>query len=113
MTELPDEHQEIVVSSQQKLAFPGQLIPPEEQVVEAEWVRRYPSRRLRGLFDWLLLFFKLALALALTWLFYLIPPQTFPTPFQNWKNPVIIFLLVCYIGKTLLDTFFYDHYQPR
>lgn len=26
--------------------------------------------------------------------------------------PLVIFLLICYIGKLLIDTFFYDHYQP-
>jgi hypothetical protein len=91
----------------------GQVQSPVEDVVEAEWVRRYPSRRRGQLWRYLGALLKLIIACALTWLFYMIPPQAFPNPLQNWKNPVIIFLLVCYIGKTLLDTFFYDHYQPR
>jgi hypothetical protein len=34
---------------------------------------------------------------------------------QQWfayiQVPLIIFLLVCYIGKLLIDTFFYNHYK--
>ncbi len=26
--------------------------------------------------------------------------------------PVVIFLLICYLGKLLIDTFFYNHYEP-
>jgi hypothetical protein len=26
--------------------------------------------------------------------------------------PIIIFLLFCYIGKLIIDTFFYNHYNP-
>lgn len=28
------------------------------------------------------------------------------------QGPVIMLLLLCYIGKLLIDTFFYDHYRP-
>lgn len=83
-----------------------------DQVVEAEWVRRYPSRRHRNLYMWLALALKVAVAFGLAWLFIVLPAGELPTPLQTWKNPVIIFGLVCFIGKTLLDTFFYDHYQP-
>ena len=86
--------------------------PDPDLVVEAEWVRRYPSRRRRTLYAWLALLLKVLVAFALTWLFYVLPADSLPTPLQTWKNPVIIFGLVCFIGKTLLDTFFYDHYQP-
>ncbi len=84
--------------------------PPE--VVEAEWVRCYPARRRGHAWRWVALVLKLGLAFAATWLFVLLPVETLPTPLQNWKNPIIIFLLVCFVGKTLLDTLFYDHYQP-
>ncbi|MBI5650287.1 MAG: hypothetical protein HZC40_07575 [Chloroflexi bacterium] len=34
---------------------------------------------------------------------------------QQWfayiQIPIIIFLLVCYIGKLLIDSFFYNHYN--
>ena len=26
--------------------------------------------------------------------------------------PIVVFVLICYVGKLLIDTFFYDHYQP-
>ena len=26
--------------------------------------------------------------------------------------PIAVFVLICYVGKLLIDTFFYDHYQP-
>jgi hypothetical protein len=26
--------------------------------------------------------------------------------------PIVVFFLICYIGKLLIDTFFYDRYQP-
>ena len=26
--------------------------------------------------------------------------------------PIVVFVLICYIGKLLIDTFFYDHFQP-
>jgi hypothetical protein len=93
----------------------GEAKPPEKSedlVVEAEWVKRYPSRRRRNLYMWLALLLKLAAAFALAWLFYALPAGSLPTPLQTWKNPVIVFFLVCFIGKTMLDTFFYDHYQP-
>ena len=86
--------------------------PQQPIIIEAEWVRHYKARRRGQWLKWLGLLFRLSAAGALTWFFYIIPPDVFPDPFENWKNPVIIFLLVCYIGKTLLDTFFYDHYQP-
>lgn len=86
-------------------------LPPDHLVVEAEWVKRYPARRRRHWLFWLAALLKIAVACALTWLFYLLPAGALPTPLQTWKNPVIIFLLVCFIGKTLLDTFFYDHFQ--
>jgi hypothetical protein len=81
-------------------------------VVEAEWVRRFPSRRHRNLYAWLALALKVVAAFGLAWLFIILPAGSLPTPLQTWKNPVIICALVCFIGKTLLDTFFYDHYQP-
>ncbi len=35
---------------------------------------------------------------------------------QTWfayiQVPIVIFLLICYIGKLLIDTFFYNHYRP-
>lgn len=38
-----------------------------------------------------------------------IAPRTW---FAFVQVPIVIFLLICYIGKLLIDTFFYNHYQP-
>lgn len=38
-----------------------------------------------------------------------IAPRTW---FAFVQVPVIVFLLICYIGKLLIDTFFYNRYQP-
>ncbi len=88
---------------------PGALV---DNVVEAEWVRRYPARRLRSWLRWPALLLKLALAAGCAWLFLTLPFGGLPSTVQSWKNPVVILLLVCYIGKNLLDTIFYDHYRP-
>ncbi len=36
-------------------------------------------------------------------------PQTW---FAYFQVPLAIFLLICYVGKLLIDTFFYNRYQP-
>lgn len=114
MDETPEQPVSAIVpaSLPRSLDEPAELEAASDLVVEAEWVRRYPARRRRNLYTWLALVLKVAVALALAWLFVILPAGSLPTPLQTWKNPVIIFGLVCFIGKTLLDTFFYDHYQP-
>ena len=114
MEEKPEQPAITIVpaSPSQSLDEPVPVENDRDLVVEAEWVRRYPSRRRRNLYTWLALLLKLAAAFALAWLFIALPAGSLPTPLQTWKNPVIIFFLVCFIGKTMLDTFFYDHYQP-
>ncbi len=110
---VPADLQALTTAGQEQgLAQPGETSLPAQNVVEAEWVRRYPAQRRGQWLKYVAALLKVIVACGLTWLFYVIPPETFPNPFQNWKNPIVIFLLVCFIGKTLLDTFFYDHYQP-
>jgi hypothetical protein len=41
---------------------------------------------------------------------FLPSPDEFPPWVAKIQQPVIVFLLVCYIGKLLYDTLFYDHY---
>jgi len=53
----------------------------------------------------------LATALAVIVMF-LPPPSGFPAWLADVQAPVVVFLLVCYIGKLLYDTLFYDHYVP-
>lgn len=38
-----------------------------------------------------------------------IAPRTW---FAFIQVPLIVFVLLCFIGKLLIDTFFYDRYQP-
>ncbi len=69
-------------------------------------------RRLARLGLQLMIATLLALLLyTLPLVFYIIadgPPS--PT-FQLWWGSSLSFLLVLYIGKTLYDTLFFDHYQ--
>ena len=37
-----------------------------------------------------------------------IAPNTW---FAYLKVPIVVFILICYMGKLLFDTFFYDHYK--
>ncbi|MBI3536242.1 MAG: hypothetical protein HY070_01570 [Chloroflexi bacterium] len=57
---------------------------------------------------------RLSLALMIAWLFASVPiPRIAP---QNWfaffQVPLVVFVLVCYIGKLLIDTFFYNQFKP-
>ncbi len=85
---------------------------PVDDVVEAEWVIRYRAHRKRQWLRWVAAIIQMITALFVAYIFYLIPIDPSVGPFHNWKNPVIIFILICFIGKTLVDTLFYDHYQP-
>ncbi len=54
-----------------------------------------------------------AFAALIAWLLIIAPisaiaPQTW---FAFVQVPIVIFGLVCYIGKLLIDTLFYDHYK--
>ena len=66
------------------------------------------GRRLRSLVV------RVAIATLIAWLLAVVPlPSLAP---QQWvafvQVPIVIFFLICYIGKVLIDTLFYDHYQP-
>lgn len=93
-------------------AIPNSLPLPDPTVVEAEWVQSYKAHRPQRWTFWLWAVCKLVFFGLVAWGLILLPAANLPTLLQNWKNPVIIFLLVCAIGKLMLDTFFYDHYQP-
>jgi hypothetical protein len=43
---------------------------------------------------------------------FLPPPPDFPAWIGNIQAPLAACVLVCYIGKLLYDTLFYDHYWP-
>jgi len=56
---------------------------------------------------------RLALATALAFLIMALPlPESFPVWLDAVWMPAIIFVLLCYTGKLLYDTLFYDHYVP-
>jgi hypothetical protein len=43
---------------------------------------------------------------------FLPPPQRFPAWLDQLQQPIVAFVLICYIGKLLYDTLFFDHYRP-
>lgn len=57
---------------------------------------------------------RLLIATLIAWMLAVIPVPAFAP--QTWfafvQVPVVIFFLICYIGKLIIDTFYYDHYQP-
>jgi hypothetical protein len=56
---------------------------------------------------------RLFIATLIAWILATVPLPRLTS--QQWfayiQVPLIIFLLVCYIGKLLIDTFFYNHYK--
>ena len=56
---------------------------------------------------------RIVLATALAVIIMALPtPDGLPLWLSNFHVPIVVFLLVCYIGKTLFDTLFYNHYWP-
>ena len=56
---------------------------------------------------------RVALAMLVAIVVMLLPlPSGAPAWLSERHVPIIVFLLVCYIGKLLYDTLFYDHYWP-
>ena len=54
------------------------------------------------------------IAALIAWVFASAPLPAIPAAkwFAYVQVPVVVFVMLCYIGKLLIDTFFYDHYQP-
>ncbi len=63
---------------------------------------------------WRGLVFRVAAASLIAWLIASAPvPRIEPYMwFAYVQVPIAIFLLICYLGKLLIDTFFFDHYRP-
>ena len=63
---------------------------------------------------WRALIARVVVATLIAWILATAPMPVIP--FYKWvayvQVPVVIFLLICYIGKLLVDTFFYNHYKP-
>jgi hypothetical protein len=57
---------------------------------------------------------RVIIATLVAWVFATMPlPAIAPERVVAFVQvPIVIFILICYIGKLLIDTFFYDHYQP-
>ena len=56
-------------------------------------------------------------ALIATLIAWALATAPFPAiPGYKWfayvQVPIVVFLLICYIGKLLIDTFYYDRYRP-
>ncbi len=63
---------------------------------------------------WQALILRAAIATAVAWILASAPLPRIAahTWFAFVQVPVVIFLLICYIGKLLIDTFFYNRYRP-
>lgn len=57
------------------------------------------------------LFYRLSLIILFFWVLALLPSPTEAIPLRL-KNGLVGVIAVLYIGKTLYDTLFYDHYRP-
>jgi hypothetical protein len=56
---------------------------------------------------------RIATAVAVAIIIMLLPPpEVLPAWVGVVQSPVVVFLLVCYIGKLLYDTLFFDRYLP-
>ncbi len=87
-------------------------------LIEQPRVARRPTRRRRMLRLLLRFVLHVAVATLLAALLYVTPVALYiltdgtPIPaMQMWWGSFLSFLLVLYIGKTLYDTLFFDHYQ--
>ena len=69
-----------------------------------------PARHPLG--RWRALIVRVVIATTLAWLLANVPlPRFAPHIWVAYiQIPIIIFLLICYIGKLLIDTFFYAHH---
>lgn len=57
---------------------------------------------------------RVVIATLIAWIIAIIPIPAFAphTWFVFVQVPIVVFFLICYIGKLIVDTFFYNHYQP-
>ncbi len=57
---------------------------------------------------------RLGIATLIAWVFATTSLPIIPAPkwFAYVQVPVVIFVFLCYVGKLLIDTFFYDRYRP-
>ncbi len=61
---------------------------------------------------WLRALARAILAVIVVFLLAHVPlPHQTPAWFAFVEAPILVFALLCYMGKLLYDTLFYDHYQ--
>ncbi len=63
---------------------------------------------------WRQVILRAGIATVIAWFIATAPVPRIPaaTWFPFMVVPTVIFLLICYIGKLLIDTFFYNRYEP-
>ncbi len=63
---------------------------------------------------WRNLIIRVAIATFVAWIIATVPIPQIPAHiwFAYFQVPAAIFLFICYVGKLLIDTFFYNHYRP-
>lgn len=63
---------------------------------------------------WRSLILRAVVATVIAWVLGTVPlPRVTPQVwFADVQVPIVIFLLICYLGKLLIDTLFYDRYRP-
>lgn len=61
---------------------------------------------------WRSLIVRSLIAALLAWVFTSVPLPVIPSYkwFAYVQVPVVIFLLICYLGKLLIDTFYHNRY---
>jgi hypothetical protein len=61
---------------------------------------------------WQSLITRVSIALVIAWIFASAPLPSIPS--YKWvafvQVPIVIFLLICYIGKLIIDTFYNSRY---
>jgi hypothetical protein len=57
---------------------------------------------------------RIGIAALIAWIFATTSLPIIPAHkwFAYVQVPVVIFVFICYVGKLLIDTFFYNHYRP-
>jgi hypothetical protein len=57
---------------------------------------------------------RIVIATLIAWIFATTSLPIIPAHkwFAYVQVPVVIFVFICYVGKLLIDTFFYNHYKP-
>jgi hypothetical protein len=57
---------------------------------------------------------RIGIAALIAWIFATTSLPIIPAHkwFAYIQVPVVIFVFLCYVGKLLIDTFFYNHYEP-